>query len=152
MVDRLAARGIPVYPVLVGSTRAPPDAAVASIKAPEGINRGESANVSATLKLDGFPPDSAVNVTLERPNAEPMVQTLRVPLDGSRPTVSFRVPLDTVGTFPLTVSVEPAPGDARPDNDRKAVAVRVADDKARVLLVDGEARWEFRYLRRTFDQ
>src|SRR4029453_13304954 len=25
--------------------------------------------------------------------------------------------------------------------------VRVADDKARVLLVDGEARWEFRYLR-----
>ena len=27
------------------------------------------------------------------------------------------------------------------------MVVRVADDKARVLLVDGEARWEFQYLR-----
>jgi len=147
LVDRLAARGIPVYPVLVGSDSAPADAAVVSIKAPEGINKGESANVSATLKLDGFPPGSAVAVTLDRPGAEPMVQTLRVPPDGSRPVASFRVPLDAVGTVPLTVSVEPAPGDARPDNDRKTVAVRVAEDKARVLLVDGEARWEFRYLR-----
>ncbi|WP_435008823.1 hypothetical protein P12x_000071 [Tundrisphaera lichenicola] len=147
IVDRLAARGIPVYPVLVGSTQPPPDSAIASIQAPAGINKGESANVSATLKLDGFPGGSEVRVTLDRPGASPMIQGVRVPPDGSRPTATFRVPLDEVGTVPLTVSVEPAPGDARPDNDRKTVAVRVADDKARVLLVDGEARWEFRYLR-----
>jgi hypothetical protein len=147
LVDRLAARGIPIYPVLVGSTTPPPDNAVASIKAPEGVNKGDMIVVSASIKLDGLEPDAGVEVTLTRPGAEPMKQKVRVPADRSRPTATFRVPLDVVGSIPLTVSVEPLDHDARPDNDKKTVVVRVADDKARVLLVDGEARWEFQYLR-----
>ncbi len=147
LVDRLAGRGIPIYPVLVGSTTPPPDVAVVSVKAPEGVNLGDLAHVSAVLKLDGLAPGTAVDVTLARPNAEPMVQVVRVPADGSRPTATFRVVLDAVGSVPLTVAVEAPPDDARGDNDRRTVVVRVADDKARVLLVDGEARWEFRYLR-----
>jgi hypothetical protein len=147
LVDRLAARGIPIYPVLVGTTTPPRDVAVASIKAPEGVNKGDVIVVSASIKLDGLEPDAGVEVTLSRPGAEPLRQTVRVPADRSRPTATFRVPLDIVGSTPLTVSVESLPNDARPDNDKKTVVVRVADDKARVLLVDGEARWEFQYLR-----
>jgi hypothetical protein len=147
LVDRLAARGIPIYPVLVGSTNPPPDNAVASVKAPEGVNKGDIAHVSASIKLDGLEPGTAVEVTLARPGAGPMRQTVRASADRSRPTATFRVPLDAVGSIPLTVSVAPAPKDARADNDQRTVVVRVADDKARVLLVDGEARWEFQYLR-----
>ena len=147
LVDRLAARGIPIYPVLVGSTVPPPDHAVASIKAPEGVNKGDLVLVSASIKLDGEAPGAAFDVTLTRPGAEPMRQVVRVPPDRSRPVATFRVPLDVVGSIPLTVSVEPGAHDARLDNDRKTVVVRVADDKARVLLVEGEPRWEFQYLR-----
>jgi hypothetical protein len=147
LVDRLAARGIPIYPVLVGSTTPPPDNAVASIKAPEGVNKGDVAHVSASIKLDGLEPDAGVEVTLTRPGAEPLRQKVRVPADRSRPTATFRVPLDVVGSIPLTIAVESLANDARADNDSKTVVVRVADDKARVLLVDGEARWEFQYLR-----
>jgi len=147
LVDRLAARGIPIYPVLVGSTTPPPDNAVASIKAPEAVNKGDVVVVSASIKLDGLDPDTGVEVTLTRPGAEPVKQKVRVPADRSRPTATFRVPLDTLGSIPLTVQVETFANDARPDNDKKTVVVRVADDKARVLLVDGEARWEFQYLR-----
>src|SRR5947209_1353018 len=31
-------------------------------------------------------------------------------------------------------------------NNRRTVQINVADDKARVLLIDGEARWEYHYL------
>jgi hypothetical protein len=147
LVDRLAARGIPIYPVLVGSTTPPVDNAVASVKAPEGVNKGDVAHVSASIKIDGQAPDTAFNVTLDRPGAAPLRQTVRAQADGSRPTATFRVPLDVVGSIPLTVSVEAGSDDVRPDNNKKTVVVRVADDKARVLLVDGEARWEFQYLR-----
>ena len=147
LVDRLAARGVPVYPVLIGSTTPPADRAVASVKAPEGLNKGDVAVVSATIKLDGVEPGVGVDVTLTRPGSAPLKQTVRVPADRSRPTATFRVPLDAVGSVPLTVSVEPGPDDARSDNDKKTAVVRVADDKARVLLVDGEPRWEFQYLR-----
>ena len=145
-VDRLAARGIPVYPVLVGSTTPPRDAAIASIKAPEGVYKGDVANIEATLKLDGYA-GREVAVTLERPGASPLRRTVRGPDDGSRPVVSFRVPMEEAGLVPLSIAVPPLDGDTRPDNDRRAFSVQVADDKAKVLLVDGEARWEFRYLR-----
>ncbi len=145
-VDRLAARGVPVFSVLVGSTKPPRDAAIAAVKAPESVYKGDVATVEATLKLDGFD-GREVAVTLDRPGASPLRQTVRAPGDGTRPTVTFRVPLEDVGAAALSLAVDPQEGDVRPDNDRRTLTVGVLDDKARVLLVDGEARWEFRYLR-----
>jgi len=147
-VDRLAARGVPVYPVLIGSTVPPRDAAVAGIKAPESVYRGDVATVAATLKLDGYA-GREVAVTLDRPGGSPLRQTVRAPAGGTnmRPVVTFQFPVNEVGTAPFTVALSPLDGDARPDNDRRTVSIQVVDDKASVLLVDGEARWEFRYLR-----
>ena len=144
--QRLAARGIPIYPVLIGSTRPPRDLAVAAIKAPESVYKGDIATIAATLKLDGYA-GRAVTVTLDRPGTSPLRQVVEAPADGSRPVVTFRAPMDEVGMVALLVAITPLEGDARPDNNRRTVSVQVADDKARVLLVDGEARWEFRYLR-----
>ncbi len=61
--------------------------------------------------------------------------------------MSFAVPLDQTGTISLALAVEPLPGDVRPDNDRRTISIQVVDDKARVLLIDSEPRWELRYLR-----
>jgi hypothetical protein len=147
-VDRLAARGVPVYSVLIGSSVPPRDAAIAAVKAPESVFRGDVATVSATIKVDGYA-GRAVAVTLDRPGASPLRQTVQAPAsaDAPRPVVSFSVPLDQTGTVPLTVAVEALPGDTRRDNDRRTVSIQVADDKARILLVDSEPRWELRYLR-----
>lgn len=147
-VDRLAARGIPIYPVLIGSTVPPRDAAIASVRAPESVYRGDVAAIEATLKIDGYP-GREVAVTLERPKAPPQRRIVRAPADdrSPRPVVSFRVPLEESGTATLTLTIGPLEGDVEPANDRSTVAIQVVDDKARVLLVDGEARWEFRYLR-----
>ncbi|WP_422928179.1 hypothetical protein [Singulisphaera sp. PoT] len=144
--DLLAARRIPVYPVLVGSTTPPRDAAIASIKAPETVYKGDVASIEATLKLDGYA-GRDVEVTLERPGAAPLRSNVHAPEDGSRPAVSFRVPMEQAGLVPFRIALPALEGDARPDNDQRPFSVQVADDKAKVLIVDGEARWEFRYLR-----
>jgi hypothetical protein len=144
--DRLAARGIPVYPVMIGSTIPPKDVAIASVKAPESVFKGDVANVEVVVKVDGIP-GVEVPLTLEQPGSPPMKQLVRGQPDGSRPVVTFRVPMNTLGSHDLAIAVGPLVGDVRPDNDRRTVAIQVADDKAKVLLVDGEARWEFRYLR-----
>ena len=145
-VDRLAARGIPIFPVLTGTTRPPIDAAIASVKAPESVYQGDVATIEATLKLDGFP-GRPVTVRLDRPQADPIRQTITAPSNGARPSVSFRLPMEVVGNIPITLAIEPMDGDVRPDNNARNLTIQVADDKAKVLLVDGEARWEFRYLR-----
>ncbi len=146
-VDRLAARGVPIFPVQIGSTVPPRDAAVATLKAPEIVYRGDSAGIEATIKLDGYD-GREVAVTLEREGASQLRQTVRAPSAQAttRPVVSFPVPFDVVGAFAVTVAVGPLEGDTRPDNDRRTVLVQVVDDKASVLLVGGDAGWEFRYL------
>lgn len=144
--DRLAALGVPVYPILTGSTEPPPDAAIASVKAPGRVLKGDMADIEVTLKIDGEVPGSKVPVVLERPGAGPIRKTAACPSDDSRPSVTFRVPLEEVGTVPIHVSVGPVEGDLRPDNDRRSVKIDVVDDRAHVLLIDREARWEFRYL------
>ena len=54
--------------------------------------------------------------------------------------------MDEVGTQPLTVVATPAPEETRTENNARTLAINVADDKAKVLLIDGEARWEYHYL------
>ena len=54
--------GRPGHPDLSRARRLdhpPPDSAVASIKAPEGVNKGDVAIVSASIKLDGLEPEPA---------------------------------------------------------------------------------------------
>src|SRR5262249_36168674 len=46
----------------------------------------------------------------------------------------------------MRVVAKPVDGEVRKDNNSQPVYVNVADDKAKVLLVDGEPRWEFHYL------
>ena len=72
LADKLAARGVPVYPVLIGSTERPKDSAIAAIKAPERVSKGDVADVLVTLKIDGPPPGAAVPVTLERAGDSPI--------------------------------------------------------------------------------
>src|SRR5262249_1537254 len=51
-----------------------------------------------------------------------------------------------VGNKVMVVTVRPEPEELRTDNNSRPLAVNVADDKAKVLLIDGEARWEYHYL------
>lgn len=147
ILDLLAGRGVPIYGIMTGSTVPTKDVAVAQIKAPDTVYVGDVATIDAVIKLDGVPAGEQVEVKLERPGSPPMTQAVVATSDGSRPTASFRVAMEAKGQVPLTVSViPPTPDDLRSDNNTRTAVVQVADDKAQVLLVDGEARWEFRYL------
>ncbi len=112
---------VKVYSVLIGSSTPPRDAAIAAVKAPESVYRGDVATVSATIKIDGYA-GRDVAVTLERPGVSPCARPCRHrPADGApRPVVSFAVPLDQTGTVPLSVAVEPLRG-------RRAARQRPAD-------------------------
>jgi hypothetical protein len=141
----LGERGVPVYPVPLGPRTPPPDASVVSLQAPPAVFKNADANVEARVQVNGLPAGE-LKVTLTRPGAPPTDETLSHPGGDRVYTVRFRPRMEEVGTQVLTVSVAPVEGEIRPDNNRRAVTVNVADDKARVLLADGEARWEYHYL------
>lgn len=149
-IHRLSASGIPVFPVLIGSTTPPADVAIAAIRAPDSSYLGDTSTLIVEVKSDGLAPGQPIAVRLEREGHEPIVESVVAPGAGSatRPVAIFRVAMEQAGPQVFTARVDaPVGADARPDNNVASRTIRVTDDKVRVLLVEGEARWEFRYLR-----
>src|SRR5262249_55066578 len=136
---------LPVYPVALGARQGPPDIALVSVKAPPAVFKDVDAVIEARFKVSGLPVQEIV-VELQRPGQLPLEERIRHDGTDRYHTVRFQTRLDHVGTQSLTVAARPVAGEARTDNNGRPVTVNVADDKARVLLIDGEARWEYHYL------
>jgi hypothetical protein len=119
--------------------------ALVGVKAPPAVFKDVDAPVEARFKITGLPAQEVV-VELQRPGQPTLEERVRHDGTDRYHTVRFQVRLDKPGTQALTVTARPVDGEARTDNNGRPVVINVADDKARVLLIDGEARWEFHYL------
>ncbi len=143
-------RGLPIYPVALGARRPPPDAAVISVKAPPSVFRDVDVNVEVRFKVSGMAAqDFVIKLTGGADRQELGRHVYRHDGRDQERTETFQIRLDKVGVRTLVASVEPADPterETRTDNNSRSVAVNVTDDKAKVLLVDGEARWEYHYL------
>ena len=143
--------GVPVYPVALGARKAPPDVAMLEVKAPANVFKDVDAAVEARFKVSGLPAQELI-VELhqgEEPPAKEHVK--RVQHDGTDRvyTVPFQVRMDKIGTQALEVKVRPTLKETKEineENNNRTAVIRVANDRAKVLVVDGEARWEFHYL------
>jgi hypothetical protein len=143
---------IPIYPVALGDPLPPPDVALVKVEAPTTVLKDTVVPIDAQFQVTGLPKQDIV-ITLERqdePAGQPLLQEriLHHPgKDGPASPIRFEVRLDKPGTHALVVKARPVPGEARTDNNGRTVVIRVEDDnKTKVLLIDGEARWEYHYL------
>ncbi len=149
---------VPVYAVVCGSRIPPTDLAITSVKAtPSTVFKHGSASLEVRLMANNIP-EGKIRVTVTYPDApdlakrNPIVEM--VDHDGvSQPrNVTIPVKMDRAATETLTVTAEAVPRNGSKveerfkENNTKQVTVNVAPDKAKVLVMDGEARWELHYL------
>lgn len=137
---------LPIFPVPLGARQPPPDVAVVGVKAPPAVFKDVDTTVEARVKVSGLRERRRITVQLQRPGSEPLQETITTDGTDRFYTVRFTTRLDRVGTQALTIAALPTPGETRPDNNQRTALVNVADDRAKVLLIDGEARWEHHYL------
>jgi hypothetical protein len=147
----LGERKVPVFPVALGPRQPPPDVAVVEVKAPGNVFKGVDANVEARVKVSGLPAQEVIVELLQGGKVAEPEHTKTIHHDGSDSVypVRFQVRMDQIGTRTVEVRARPASADTREvsaENNHGSAVVRVAREKARVLLVDGEARWEYHYL------
>ena len=115
------------------------------VQAPTTVFKNSEVPVEVRFQVNGLSARELV-VTLDVPGQPQLLE--RIPHDGvtQNYSVRFQPKLEEVGTKIITVNVRPQPEELRQDNNSRSLAVNVADDKAKVLLIDGEARWEYHYL------
>ncbi|MGB2823786.1 MAG: hypothetical protein WBF17_22600, partial [Phycisphaerae bacterium] len=160
-------RGLRLYPVMVGDPTPPKNVTVTGLQAPREVRRGAGTELTVVLahrNLGG----RSVEVKLLRRlrDEEKWTDTgagKTVVLDGETPSplppaeatgrtkgvqaVALQVEPEKVGHFVYRAVVEPIPEERnRADNSADA-EVEVSDEKIKVLLVSGDAGWEFQFVR-----
>jgi hypothetical protein len=144
----LGERGVPIYPVMLGQRQAPPDVAVVAVQAPATVSKDVEVPVTARVRVTGLAKQDLL-VTLQHAGQPPLRQEVLKHLGPDREyTVRFVVRLDQSGKHlqTLVVKAQPVPKETRTDNNSLPVVIKVDDARPKVLLVDGEARWEYHYL------
>jgi hypothetical protein len=148
---KLGERKTPIYAIALGARQAGPDVAIIGLEAPNAVFKdAESAQnvntaVKATLRVRGLP---AQEIVVELQGLGRTLDQKRIVHDGSDRDypLSFAAALSEEGTQKLTVTARPARGLAHAENASRSALVKVVEDQAEVLLIDGEARWEQHYL------
>jgi len=136
---------VPIYAIALGARESPPDVAVVSIKAPPAAFKNVDVSVEARIKVSGLPAQD-LTIQMESPGKSPQEEHLHYEGGEQYYTVRYQCRLDQVGAQELSVTAKAVAGEIRTDNNRRSTVINVADDKAKVLIVDGEARWEYHYL------
>ena len=151
--DKLKAKRAPVVSVLIGSKHVPKDAAVAGLELPQTIMANDKVSVKASVKIDGYRGEELV-VRLMRGKDEVNRKTIKVPEDRHRTKVEFSDTAKQVGTYPYKIEILTAAGGPLKEtvsiNDSVEKAVSVTDDRIKMLIVEAQPRWEFRYLKNLF--
>jgi len=147
----------PLYTVGVGPTEAV-DLTI-SLNPPPDLKEGERAVIPIELRQRGLSGRDADVMLLARPmtfeGARPdlrfeVVGTVTVPLDAG--TVEATVPYEPAvsGRYTLEARVKPFDEEVRRDNNAAQREVMVRDDALKILFVEYEPTWEWRFIKEVF--
>ncbi|MBN2473237.1 MAG: VWA domain-containing protein [Pirellulales bacterium] len=152
--------GTTIYTVGVGAAAAV-DIAV-SIQSPLILKKSERATITVTLRQQGLEGEE-VRVSLAAlpldPSgdettlgaAEPLpIDEKPVMLSGASVDVDFQYVPEQTGRFALLADVAPVMGEVIEENNRARREVTVRDDFLRLLYVEYEPTWEWRFVKEVF--
>ena len=147
--------GVKVYPVAVGSDRAPTNIAIQTVDVQDSAFKGDIVNVKARVHGSGYPGGHVIAVVLKDSKTGKMLpapdgkleQRVTVPADGAPVEAELQFKPEEVGTLDLVVEALKQPGEVNDEDNQLTAQVAVFEAKLAVLYVDGAPRWEYRYIK-----
>jgi uncharacterized membrane protein len=146
--------GVKVYPVAVGSDKAPTNIDVQSVIVQDSAFKDDIVNVKATIRGTGYEPGHVVSIVLKDKKTGKMLPSpegkleQRVTLADDQPVeVELQFKPSEVGNLDLIVEALKQPGEIDDEDNIRGAQVAVLDAKLSVLYVDGTPRWEYRYIK-----
>lgn len=143
--SRLRLRGVPVFVVPVGSDVRLPDVELLSLDAPTFGVVGKSVRIPFSIE-SSLPRDYDTTVTLHTSDGETVAKEIRIAAMG-RTNQFIEWKPQSIGDYTVTMRVAPHADETLPDNNELAAPIAIRQEQLRVLLVESQPRWEYRYLR-----
>ncbi|HUR55087.1 MAG TPA: vWA domain-containing protein, partial [Gemmataceae bacterium] len=144
--------GVPLFLVGVGDTREVPDLGLTAIQVEDVVTRGDRLMFAGRLTARGQLPNAPVPVVLYERQGEKLVERGRTSVTPN-PSAGFtefkitHTPMEA-GEKQFVIEVAAAPGEVETGNNKVERTVVVTETKRiRVLYVEGETRYDFRYVK-----
>ena len=142
--EHLRELGIPVYTVGVGLPQAR-DVELTHLFVEDVVFARDQIPVLVRIRSHGFEGRQLPLVLRDEEGQELATQQVLLK-DGSQ-EVKLEFFRKEAGRIRLTAEIPPDEGELLTENNQKARTVRVIDDRIKVLFVEREPRWEYRYLK-----
>src|ERR1051326_8251513 len=145
-LSKLESRKIPFYTVGVGSETVIRDAEVVKVSAPRATLKESTAVVDVSYKNHGFAGRKSTLYVREN-GVLLKTEQVTLPRDGEIGETTLDLPVKNEGTRLFSFTLE-TPEDRIPENNTLNALVEIKNDHPQILYIEGEPRWEFRYIRR----
>ena len=142
----LRARQIPVYTIGVGSERFARDIEVSRVEVPGTVLREASILVEVVVAQRGYA-GTKVPVIVEDSGRIIGSRDVALPKDGEASVVRIRVPASEKGARLLKVRVPIQTGEMVKENNERDAVVVVSDRREKILYLEGEPRFELKFIR-----
>jgi len=145
-LGRLETRHIPFYTVGVGSAQITQDAEIVKVSAPREMLKESTAMVDVSFRSHGFAGRKAMLQVREN-DVLLKTEEVTLPADGEVSEKTIDLPTKNEGSRLFSFTIH-APGDRIEQNNTMDTLIRIQNDHPQILYIEGEPRWEFKFLRR----
>jgi uncharacterized membrane protein len=149
-ISALRNRRIPVHTVGLGAEEMPRDVEIDdAVLAPKALANSRLA-ASVTFHQRGYAGQKST-LTVRDGDKVLASQPVEFAADGKIQTATVPFSAGDAGAKTLQFSIDAQPGEQNRANNAVARLVNVVNDKRRILYVEGEPRWEYKFIRRAED-
>lgn len=148
-LEAAEARGVGIFTIAAGSSRALPDVEVSSVWSASDVFVRDAARVQCQLDLRGIVDASRVVLQLrDKSSGEVIAERVAEVAAGA---MTWRGELlysaDAPGLRTLTVAALPLAGEENIENNEADLTIKAHDATVSVLYVEGDPRFEYRFLK-----
>ncbi len=146
-LQALKERRLPVHTIGFGNPERTHDVEIEDVSiAPNAIVNSQIAT-TVTLTQRGYGGRKAT-LTVRGADKPVLERAITLAPDGQLQNEQLFFPAGSAGAKSLTFAVDPLPGEESLANNAITRPILVSDAKRRILYVEGEPRWEYKFIRR----
>jgi hypothetical protein len=141
---------IPIHTIGFGREHPEHDVELEDAVVPVRALPNSSLSAQVTLRSYGFS-GSKARITVKDGAKTLASQDVALHSDGGLQTESIAFNPGTAGPKTLDIGVEPLSGEENPNNNKVRRIVNVESRRPRLLYIEGEPRWEYKFILRALD-
>lgn len=153
VAEQVRRKGVQLHIVGLGSDEASKDVLIYDTLVDEVAFVGDPMSFTAKVKSFGYA-GKKLTLRLRKEGEDEVLtsQEIKAPPDGQPLKVEISYTSSAAGEFDLILEVVPQSDETNKQNNAEVRHVSVREEKIRILLVDSEPRYEFRYLKQLFER